>query len=110
MTTNGCLQIALFGAIVIAITRPFGGYMTRVFAGEWTPLSRLLRPVERSVYWCCGVDETEEQPCRAYAISMLFFSAAAFVPLTALLRLQGNRPVTPQGQAWGEEMPRFNTS
>jgi len=50
MTSNGWLQIALFCLIVIAITRPFGGYMTRVFAGEWTPLSPLLRPVERFVY------------------------------------------------------------
>jgi K+-transporting ATPase ATPase A chain len=48
MTSNGWLQIALFGVIVIVITRPFGGYMTRVFAGERTPLRPLLRPVERS--------------------------------------------------------------
>ena len=45
MTTNGWLQIVLFALIVIAITRPFGGYMTRVFAGKRTFLSPLLRPV-----------------------------------------------------------------
>ena len=39
MTGNGWLQIAIFGAIVVAITKPFGFYMTRVFVGEWTPLS-----------------------------------------------------------------------
>ncbi|HWZ68940.1 MAG TPA: potassium-transporting ATPase subunit KdpA, partial [Stellaceae bacterium] len=61
MTSNGWLQIGLFSLIVVLITRPFGGYMTRVFAGERTFLSPLLRPVERLVYWCCGVDETEEQ-------------------------------------------------
>ena len=42
MTTNGWLQILLFGVIVVAITRPFGAYMTRVFAGERTFLSPLL--------------------------------------------------------------------
>ncbi len=47
MTFNGWLQIALFSAIVIALTRPFGGYMTRVFAGERTFLSPVLRPLER---------------------------------------------------------------
>ena len=65
MTSNGWLQIAFFGVIVIAITRPLGGYMTRVFAGEWTPLRPLVRPAERFVYRCCGVDETEEQSWRA---------------------------------------------
>jgi hypothetical protein len=47
MIGNGWLQIAIFGAIVVAITKPFGFYMTRVFVGGWTPLSPLLRPVER---------------------------------------------------------------
>ena len=88
MTSNGWLQIALFGVIVIAITRPFGGYMTRVFAGERTFLSAVLRPLERLVYWCCGVDETEEQSWRTYAVSMVLFGVAGFVTLYALERLQ----------------------
>src|SRR5437588_18479 len=54
MASNGWLQIALFGLIAIAITRPFGGYMTRVFGGERTFLIPLLRPVERFVYCGCG--------------------------------------------------------
>ena len=110
MTSNGWLQIALFSAIVIAITRPFGGYMTRVFAGEWTPLSPLLRPVERLVYWCCGVDESEEQSWRTYAVSMLFFGVAGFVTLYALERLQWYLPFNPQGQAGLEQVLAFNTS
>ena len=76
MTSNGWLQIAVFGVIVVAITRPLGGYMTRVFAGEWTPLHPLLRPVERFVYWCSGVDETGEQSWRNYATAMLKNSIA----------------------------------
>ena len=61
MTIVGWVQIALFSLIVIAVTRPLGGYMTSVFAGERTFLWPVLRPVERAVYWCCGVDEREEQ-------------------------------------------------
>ena len=110
MTSNGWLQIALFCLIVIAITRPFGGYMTRVFAGEWTPLSPLLRPVERFIYWCCGVEESEEQPWRSYAVSMLFFGVAGFVTLYALQRLQWYLPFNPQGQAGVEQVLAFNTS
>jgi hypothetical protein len=77
MIGNGWLQIAIFGAIVVAITKPFGFYMTRVFVGEWTPLSPLLRPVERLVYRCCGVEESEEQSWRLYAISMVLFGATS---------------------------------
>src|SRR6266478_7377990 len=110
MTSNGWLQIALFSLIVIAITRPFGGYMTRVFAGEWTPLSPPLRPVERFIYWCCGVEESEEQTWRTYAVSMLLFGIAGFVTLYALQRLQWYLPLNPQGQAGVEQVLAFNTS
>src|SRR6478736_8883742 len=110
MTGNGWLQIALFGLIVIAITRPFGGYITRVFAGEWTPLSPLLHPVERFVYWCCGVDETEEHSWRTYAVAMVLFGAAGFVALYALQRLQWYLPFNPQGQTGVEQVLAFNTS
>ncbi len=110
MTLNGWIQIALFGAIVIALTRPFGGYMTRVFTGERTFLSPILRPVERAVYWCCGVDEKQEQHWLTYAVAMLFFSLAGFATLYALQRLQGYLPFNPQGQTAVEQSLAFNTA
>src|SRR6266478_2125584 len=110
MTITGWLQIALFGVIVILITRPFGGYMTRVFAGERTFLSPLLRPVERAVYWCCGVDESEEQHWLTYAVAMLLFSIVGFVTLYALQRLQWYLPFNPQEQTGVEPSSAFNTS
>ena len=84
--------------------------MTRVFAGERTFLSPLLRPVERLIYWCCGVDETEEQSWLTYAVSMLFFGVAGFVTLYALQRLQWYLPFNPQGQAGVEQVLAFNTA
>src|SRR5579862_2555012 len=110
MTVHGWMQILLFGAIVIAITRPLGGYMTRVFAGERTLLWPLLRPVERAVYWCCGVDEKEEQHWLTYAVAMLFFSVVGFATLYAIQRLQGILPFNPAGQTAVEESLAFNTS
>src|SRR6516162_3689194 len=110
MTISGWVQIGLFSVIVILITRPLGGYMTRVFAGERTFLSPVLRPVERAVYWCCGVDETQEQHWLTYAVAMLFFSVAGFVTLYALQRLQWYLPFNPQGQAGIEPSSAFNTS
>jgi potassium-transporting ATPase potassium-binding subunit len=110
MTISGWVQIALFGVIVILITRPFGGYMTRVFAGERTFLSPVLRPVERAIYWCCGVDEKEEQHWLTYAVAMLFFSVVGFLTLYALQRLQWYLPFNPQGQSGVEQSSAFNTS
>jgi K+-transporting ATPase ATPase A chain len=110
MTGNGWGQIALFSVIVIAVTRPLGGYMTRVFAGERTFLWPVLRPVERAVYWCCGVDEKEEQHWLTYAVAMLLFSVAGFVTLYALQRLQWHLPFNPQGQTAVEPSLAFNTS
>ena len=110
MTISGWLQIALFGVIVILITRPLGGYMTRVFDGERTFLSPILRPVERAVYWCCGVNEKEEQHWLTYAVALLFFSVAGFVSLYALQRLQWYLPFNPQGQTGVAPDLAFNTS
>src|SRR6266478_5928161 len=110
MTITGWVQIALFSAIVILITRPFGGYMTRVFNGERSFLSPVLRRVERAVYWCCGVDEKEEQHWLTYAVAMLFFSIVGFLTLYALQRLQWYLPFNPQGQTGVEQSLAFNTS
>ena len=110
MTITGWVQIALFSAIVILITRPFGGYMTRVFNGERSFLSPVLRPVERAVYWCCGVDEKEEQHWLTYAVAMLFFSIVGFLTLYASQRLQWYLPFNPQSQTGVEQSLAFNTS
>jgi len=110
VTANGWVQIALFSVIIIAITRPLGGYMTRVFAGERTLLWPVLRPVERAVYWCCGVDENEEQHWLTYAVAILFFSVAGFGSLYALQRLQWYLPFNPQGQTGVAPDLAFNTS
>src|ERR1700726_607788 len=110
MTSNGWLQIGPFSLIVVLITRPFGGYMTRVFAGERTFLSPVLRPVEHAIYWCCGVDEKEEQHWLTYAVAMLLFSVVGFLTLYALQRLQWYLPFNPQGQTGVEQSLAFNTS
>jgi potassium-transporting ATPase potassium-binding subunit len=110
VTANGWIEIALFSVIVIALTRPLGGYMTRVFAGERTFLWPVLRPVESAVYWCCGVDENEEQHWLTYAVALLLFSVVGFATLYALQRLQWYLPFNPQGQTGVEPSLALNTS
>ncbi len=110
MTFNGWLQIAIYAVLVILITKPFGGYMTRVFAGERTPLRAVLRPVELGIYKLCGVREDEEQHWVSYAVAMLAFSFAGFVIMYGIQRLQNVLPFNPQGQDAVSPDLAFNTS
>jgi K+-transporting ATPase ATPase A chain len=110
MTVIGWLQILLFCAIIVALTPLLGGYMTRVFNGERTFLTPVLRPVERALYRISGVDETREQHWAAYTIAMLLFHVAGFVFLYALLRLQGLLPFNPAGQSAVAPDLAFNTA
>ncbi|HEX3401886.1 MAG TPA: potassium-transporting ATPase subunit KdpA [Acetobacteraceae bacterium] len=110
MTFNGWLQIGLFAVLIVLLTKPVGGYMTRVFAGERTPLRPVLRPIEVGIYKLCGVEENEEQHWISYAVAMLAFSFAGFVIMYAIQRLQNVLPLNPQGQDAVSPDLAFNTS
>ena len=110
MTLNGWIQIAIYCAIVVLLVRPLGGYMSRVFAGERTFLSPILRPVERLFYAAAGVREDREQHWTGYAFGMLIFSFAGVVVLYALQRFQDVLPLNPQGIAPVEPGLAFNTA
>jgi K+-transporting ATPase ATPase A chain len=110
MTANGWIQIALFAAIVIALTKPLGGYLTAVFTGKRTWLSPVLRPLERVIYAICGVSENEDQHWTIYAVALFAFSLVGFLSLYALQRLQAVLPFNPQGLPAVSEHLAFNTS
>src|SRR6201996_4215407 len=110
MTVNGWLQVALYCVLLTLLVKPLGGYMTRVFAGERTPLSPVLRPLERGLYRVSGVDEAEEQHWITYAIAMLAFTFAGFVVLYGLQRLQALLPLNPQKLDAVSPDLAFNTS
>jgi K+-transporting ATPase ATPase A chain len=98
MTLIGWTQIALFCAIIVALTPLLGAYLTAVFNGKTTPLSPLLRPVEAGLYRLAGVDPEREQHWLTYTVAMLLFHAAGFVLLYLMLRMQGWLPFNPAGQ------------
>jgi K+-transporting ATPase ATPase A chain len=99
MTLNGVAQIAIFCVIVVALTRPLGLFMTRVFNGERTFLTPVLRPLERGLYALAGVKETDEQDWLIYGAAMLIFNLVCAALLYAMLRLQNVLPLNPQGQS-----------
>src|ERR1700756_1679598 len=110
MTVIGWVQILLYCAIVAALVVPLGGYMTRVFNGERTLLSPVLRPVEAALYWIGGVDERREQHWVTYTVSMLFFHVGGFLILYALMRLQAFLPFNPAEQSAVAQDLSFNTT
>ncbi|MGA2325553.1 MAG: potassium-transporting ATPase subunit KdpA [Bryobacteraceae bacterium] len=97
MTGTGILEIAVFFAIVILVTKPLGLFMARLFQGERTFLHPVMRPVERLVYKLCGIREDVEQRWTHYAGGVLAFSIFAFLFVYLLQRLQGYLPLNPQG-------------
>jgi len=110
MTAIGWIQILLFCAIIVALAKPLGWYMTRVFNGERTFLSLILRPIEVAIYWIGGVDEKREQHWVTYTVAMLFFHVGGFLILYALMRLQAMLPFNPAEQTAVSEDLSFNTA
>jgi K+-transporting ATPase ATPase A chain len=96
MTANGWLQIGIYLLVLLAITKPMGVFMARVFAGEKTFLDPVLRPVERLLYRLCGVDDTREMDWKEYTIAMLLFSGVSMLALYLIERVQQLLPWNPQ--------------
>src|SRR3979411_1359234 len=110
MTAIGWIQIILYCAIIVALVKPLGWYMTRVFNGERTFLSPILRPVEAGLYWIGGVDEKREQHWLTYTVAMLLFHVGGFLIIYGLMRLQALLPFNPGEQSAHAEEPSFHTA
>src|ERR1700723_4236375 len=111
MTANGWFQILVFLGLILAVTKPMGVFLARVFSRERTFLDPVMRPVERLLYRVTGVDEAHEMRWTEYAISMLLFSAVSMLILYSIERVQGLLPLNPQ--KFGAVMPThlaFNTA
>jgi potassium-transporting ATPase potassium-binding subunit len=110
MTGNGWFQIALFFLVLLALTRPLGAYMAKVFAGERTWMHRPLRWLEVGIYKVCGIDENGEQHWTRYAGGVLIFSLVTLLLTYILQRLQQWFPLNPQGLGNVGEHLAFNTA
>jgi len=95
MTFLGIAQILVFFAIVLALTKPIGTFMYRVFEGERTFLHPIFRPLEKLIYLVGGVHEDQEQSWVRYSASMISLSIFSFLFVYLLQRLQGHLPLNP---------------
>ena len=112
MTTNGVMQILLFFAVVLLVTKPIGLYMAKVFNGDRTLLSPIFVPIEKLFYKLFGVREDEDMPWTVYAFAMLMFTVVGIVFTYVLLRAQAHLPWNPKGFGGKDMTPdlSFNTA
>jgi K+-transporting ATPase ATPase A chain len=110
MTANGVFQFVVFFGVLLALVKPLGAYMARVYEGRPTLLHRLLGSIERLTYRTAGIHPDEEMGWKTYAITLLLFNVAGMLLLYGLQRLQGWLPFNPQ--ALGAVAPdlAFNTA
>lgn len=88
----GIAQIAAFVIVLLALTKPMGAYIARVFKREKTLLDPVLRPIENAAYRVCGVDPGREMKWTTYTSTMLIFSMVCVLVLYVILRLQSIHP------------------
>jgi K+-transporting ATPase ATPase A chain len=112
MTTNGVLQIVIYFLIILALTKPIGAFMARLFEGKRTFLHPILRPLETLTYKLIGVNEQTEQRWTQYTAALLAFSIFSFLFVYLIQRLQGMLPFNPQHFGAAQVPPdlAFNTA
>jgi potassium-transporting ATPase potassium-binding subunit len=107
---NGIGQIILYLGVLLALIKPLGSFMARVYQGEPCGLDRVLGPAERLIYRACGIRREEEMTWQAYAGALLLFSLAGMLSLYLLQRLQGSLPLNPQRFPAVSPDSSFNTA
>jgi potassium-transporting ATPase potassium-binding subunit len=110
VTAFGIIQLVLYLAVIIAITKPLGLYMAKLFGGERVFLSLVLRPVERGIYRLTGVDEGREMRWTTYAVAMLLFNLAGVLVLHLFQRAQAGLPFNSEELPNVEARSAFNTA
>ena len=110
MTANGVFQLVLYLVVLLALVKPLGEYMARVYQGRPFGLDYLLGPLERLIYRLCGVRPDEEMGWKTYAVTMLLFNFVGMLFLYALQRVQGLLPLNPQGFGAVSPDSSFNTA
>ena len=97
MNTFSWIQLIFYIVVLLALAKPLGSFMARVYQGEHTFLDRVLGPVERLIYRAAGVRAEDDMDWKTYAVAMMLFNVAGLLVVYGLQRLQGILPLNPQG-------------
>ena len=110
MTANGYLQLVFYVVVLIALTKPLGTYMARIYEGQSAVLNRIGAPFENLIYRVCGVNPAQDMRWTQYAVAVLVFNVLGFLAVYALQRLQLFLPLNPQTMAAVSPDSSFNTA
>ena len=110
MTANGAFQLAIYVVVLLALAKPLGAYMARVYEGRPVGVDRALGWLERLVYRLGGVRADQEMGWKTYAATMLLFNVAGLLAVYVLQRVQGVLPLNPQGLSAVSPDSSFNTA
>src|SRR5882672_9792638 len=110
MTANGIFQLLLYMAVLIALAKPLGAYMARVYENRRIALDRVLGPLERLIYRLCGIRAADEMGWKTYTVAMLVFNLVGLLVVYGLQRVQGILPLNPQGFGAVSPDSSFNTA
>ena len=111
MTAENYLKIGLYIAVLLALAKPLGSYMARVYEGKpLFGLDRILGPLERFFYRLCGVRAGDEMDWKTYAVAVLLFNMLGVLAVYGLQRLQGVLPLNPQHLGAVSPDLSFNTA
>jgi K+-transporting ATPase ATPase A chain len=97
MNTHDWLQLVVYIAVLLALAKPLGTFMARVYQGERTFLDHALRPIERLLYRAAGIRADEEMAWKVYAVATMLFNGLGLLAVYALQRLQADLLLNPQG-------------
>lgn len=79
MNALGAVQILLYLAVLVALVKPLGTFMAKVYEGERTFLTPVLGPSEQGIYRLAGIQPSVESNWKRYALSVLLFNFIGFV-------------------------------
>src|SRR5271169_5192655 len=111
MNAHQWLELAVYIAALVLVTKPLGLYLNRVLDPNGrTWLDPVFRPLEKLTYRVLGVDVTKEHNWKQYAFAMLIFSLVSCLFTYAILRLQQYLPLNPQKFGALSQHLAFNTA
>ncbi|MFI3190546.1 potassium-transporting ATPase subunit KdpA [Crenothrix sp. D3] len=110
MTAQSFLQIMLYLVVLLALVKPLGAYMARIYQDEPAGLNRWLASFEKLLYRCCGIDAKQDMRWAQYALALLVFNLLGLLAVYALQRLQAFLPLNPQNLAAVNPDSAFNTA
>src|SRR5258706_3263585 len=110
MSANGYLQLAVYFGVLLALAKPLGAYMARIYEGEPAVLNRVGAPFERLIYRWCGIDSSREMGWIEYTIALLVFNLLGGLAVYGLQRLQVHLPFNPAAMGAVSPDSSFNTA